>query len=627
MSVLDKILSLIKMIKIFVNNAIKSFNYISKRNYKRVADTIAPKLRGKTGLKDKIYRMITPMSHYFADRKIIINAVLINSERFLAIIALLIAIVGTVYGLTKEEGKGGLDFLKGFAIYFYIIILLAPFISFSLTRVNAKEFAQVIHSGKVTDEDFIKNTAYEAYRVVEYVYRYIDQDSALVSATQRMKDSFAICDETKVVLAERLKVTPREVADDFLKFSGSIFINRCTKLEDLQNLISLRKNLENTNANRDANAIKLYFDSIKAHLWQLMHTQINLNNFVSIFQTRSISGATRQLIKFIEKESKNNNIRSAADLKLIIDLQKAHRTGSSAHKAIGLALSKYIDLGESANESDETLLLNRVKCLSDSYLSDNYKLLTEQQVQDMLKSFDGWHDEADGVVSEQRKSIGLNFGEYFELIYSKHNEEQRKGNVYIVMSSYSRAVKAIIRHVLSKYETQDFKFVICDEDVNYGNYSARLMYQQILEEYISVGDVNKDNHLYLNSWRSTFTELEGRLVSGQDTVVYLAGCDQFDLIHTSTGSVETAAYKYSSMSLLNELVKNEKKINLNAIVLAGEYKLDHAILCEKLPEQLKDDVLSILPKCRRSYLHQWLKDMNSPFEFKLISSNRDVDEE
>ncbi|MEO9947384.1 MAG: hypothetical protein ABJH28_20715 [Paraglaciecola sp.] len=559
---------------------------------------------------------MTPISHYLTQLRIIRNSIFISSERFLAIISLLIAVFGMVYLYFEDDYA-----LRDIAFYLFIFIFLSPYFAFNLSRVNAMEFSQIISGGKITDSELIKNSAYEAYRVVEYVYRYIGKGEEVGLAVQRMKDSIRICDELKVVLSERLKVTPRELSDDFLKFSGSLFVNRCNKLVDLENLV---KNAEkigdatlSNSANKDAKAIKRYFEESKNHLWALMHSDINLDNISLIFQTRSVSGATRQLIKFVENE--RCNIHTLRDLRLIIDLQKTHRTGSSAHKAIGLAITYFLRI-EDPTPEDEEKLVNRIKCLSDWYLSTLDEEHSKKTAGPYLKSFDEWHQEADDFVMLQRREIGQEFARKFEAVYTKHINEERKGNLYVVISSYSRAVRAVLKHVLSKEAYQNVQFVVCSENVGAGDYSSRLMYQQILEEfYINDEHYEKEDTLYWNTWRSSFEELENRLVNSQDSILYLAGCDQIELKFNSKGNEAPAVFKYSPMSMLNVFQKNHDDIDVTAFIIAGEYKCSHANLCAMLPADLQEAVTGILPKPRRSCLHQWIDDKKG-IRVELISS-------
>lgn len=613
-----KVIPIKKIININVFYFVSFFRFL----YKVVVDWLARRLRGKRGFQDALYRTLTPISHYLLEWKIIRNTVFIHSERFLAITSFLMAVTGTIFLLLESPQANTAEILKGLTFFLFVSILLSPYFSFNLSRANSKEFVQALSGGKVKDSSFIKNTAYEAYRVVEYVYRYVgDEYSAeeVGLAVQRMKDSISICDEAKIVLASRLRIKNKDLSDDFLKFSSSIFINRCNKFVDLKNIKTYKVGEDKflkENAKCDAMAIVLYIEEIKRHLWDIIHCSIDLNNFSLIFQTRSVSGATRQLIKFIQNE--RENIKDFSELRLIINLQKAHRTGSSAHKAIGLAISSFLRKANTTEE-DELILIRRISCMSDWYLNNNSFEKHNDKLSDYLDCFEGWHEEADKLVSLQRREIASNFIEHFDEFYKSHGfSSEKKGTLYIVMSSYSRAVRAIIRHVISKNYSDQIQYVICAENIKSGDYSAQLMYQQILEEFLIGSEGEKLNSIYWNTWRSSFEELEDRLIENQDSVLYLAGCDQIDLRYNQNEEVTTSIYKYSPITILNRLKK--KNINITAMIVGGEYKYELNLLTERLPEHVKYKVREILPKQRRSGLHEWITSPDG-VKVQLICSN------
>lgn len=583
-------------------------NFFSLSKFK---NNIALYLIDKKGTRGSLYLLLSPVSHYLKKFRVLRNVMFLTSERFLTVIGIMLGLLGlllSTFNLSAQQ------------MFFYLICsiffmpFLAVYITLSLTRTNPQQFASLISSSDISLDQFIRYTSYEAHRVVNFLTKYKGED--IYWALQSINSSIKIVDEAKKILADRLGITQRELSDDFLNYSSGILINRAVKLIDLSN-----DDLNNKEGDREA--VEKYFDEVRFHLLNIVRTNVDLNRFGFIFQTKSVSGATQQLIKFFQDDI--GKVKSIRELRTLVEMQKALKTGCSANRAIGLAISGYSE--SKKTPEDIKICKSRVFALSEKVLEER-TAESDKQISILLNEirdgFTSWQFESNRTILKQRSEVIENFFKYVNNLKKQHIEKNDKGDLYILVTSYSRVVRALLGEIFSNSAYDNVYVVVCPESIHGGTFSSRLMYHQILEECYSGEKHFKENPIYRRVWRSSFDQFESRLLDG-DSVIYIGGCDHLDLLDCN-GESKLVALKYSSISMLECLARDKKSVDVYVYILGSEYKLRPETLVKYLDRNesnmLYKDINDILPKQRRSYLYRW-GDRKPKYikEIKIVSSN------
>jgi hypothetical protein len=600
---------------------------------------------------------VSPLAYYISKYRVIFNSAIVNPERYLTVLGIVIGFLGFLSLLFDES-----TLFKLIAILvFMLAVVTAPLLALLLTRPNAKEFTSIIGNPSISNKEFINYAAYEAHRIAEYIYRY-SQDEYITQYGPRkiqdcigtMQESIMIIEEVKSELAKRLKVNKRAISDDFLRFSPSIYINRHLKLSDLLNdeLGIGPTGIEKVQKNR-AKCIQESSKKTIEHLKILRSLDADLDYLGLMFQTRSLSGATQHFIKFLWYESQKSNLDSLGKILAVVEMQKAYKTGVVAHRVIGLAITYYLsqlNMPDSHVEKEKKLALRRIRCVSEQFLQ---KEINDEQspytASFLLSSFDGWIKDLTRFIRAQRDEIKDEFKVLFKSKYDQHCHKRPEGKLYVLLSSYSRAIRAVFREVILKDYADKIHIVVCYPDKRRADFSSRLMYHQMLEELYEFsedpenidrpGNIENCESLKNHAWRSSFSSLESRVDKEKDSVIFVGGCEEINFVkNVNTGRLDIVAYTGKPMSMLDNLTNmlNERNSGdtsdetserddynpLSAVIVAGEYKFGNSALLQHLDKDFKEDIEELLPKPRRAELYKW--ESKPKLDLRVVTSKQSV---
>ncbi|MGQ8367436.1 hypothetical protein [Glaciecola sp. 1036] len=640
--------------------------------------------------RQRLYLYLQPIYRYKDEPKVILNAIFNNPERFLTMLGIVIALVAFVDLMQLEKTKDSHTLFQIFAVLLvFPTIFAAPFLALVLARSNPAEYVSIIAGSNISNSDLIRFTAYECLRIANHIgnielkNEYVKNDAEnILQCIRNMQSSIMIVDQLKHEIAIRLKVTHREISDDFFNFSPSIFVNRNIKLSDLINPeYKSKKNESNKEnkikvSNRDIRATNIIKNNLAiiSHLKSICDLQCDLEQFSLIYQTRSISGATQLFIKFLQQhvtkdeslfEGKVRSINTPKELLTLIRMQNAHFTGAAVHRITSLAILEYLSSAISNNgdllssitpvknikkRGEVKILLNRIKYMNIGELialsSKKRQVGDEKHFKTELnEAFYKWTSYSSDLIQKQRRSINEQAIEFFNKFMIKH-KKNKKGDVYIVLNAYSRAVRAIIRDIVLEYYCEDVFLVILNSENDFDSFSARLLYHQIINELDeikiesnSIVEVNNNNSdgkysqkqkceiLRDRTWRSDLNSFLTKLNPTRDTVLYLSGADQLDFEKENNAKEPTVvAYKTPSMYFLESLYERVKGTHedktgfINTLIVAGEYKFRNDKLVFILNQIIRTTPLSTYKnKPRRSGLYKW--NSNELIDVEIIHSD------
>lgn len=610
-------------------------NYCHKTLLLGVLTTLSLKLLN-LGVK------MPPYLRYLFAFKIIWNASVFNPERVMTILGIFMSLLGTLAIIFKYDSlKLSLPYLFTLLFVFAALGLFFMFLALMFTRSDAKQFAEVLAASNISLTEALKYASYESHRLIEYITKRKSAEGKL-EALLKMTNTLKICDELKTILAKRMSISERAFSEDVLGFTPSVFINRQIKLADLMPLLDT-----NPRAKVKAESIKDYADRTLRHLKAIKKMKVDIDKFVFIFQTRSITGAMQLLIRFLDKETRT--LKFPETLHALLKIQNAHRTGAASHRAISLAMCELLNSQKTLDDYRKCEL--RISALSEKMLQREKhrrkdKLRQLKLIEEQKGSFLNWHDDSYEMIKKHREEMLENFENRMEQInfLDKKTGEllfnEEDGKLYIVVSAYSQVVNKVIQDFFGKAKFLDkIRIVVCTEDVLEGDFSTRTMYHQICYESI----IGKDKGVPLSerktffhkvSWRSSVDELKSRFNSQRDKMIYLCGCDHFRIANSAIKGEKSkkhyVAYKYSPSNDLEKI--KEFALEVQCFVFGGDHKYSMNSLAAlvknmehdnktKDMEEIAKTIEGYLPKIRRSGLHKWKSFEDGRVSMNMITTN------
>jgi hypothetical protein len=566
----------------FVNKKLNSGLIMSHRNIWEQRRALPVRL-----WENFVYLQLPLFKYYLPRIRAEYNVISLNSNRFLAILSVILGMSGLLlYALNLKD----IGIILGII---FITFLMTTILTFFMTRLDPTGFAKALSAGNISTGDLVRFTSFESYRIVKYINR--KKNEEIIEAIQKTHNSMLIVKNLKSALAIRLNITRREVSDDFLKFVISIYIDR-----------QLKRAYEKSDRAKSPRISNITFnaEATEKHLKSLKDTELDLDLFSIMFKTRTIAGGTIYFIGFLETEA--FKFKCHDDLKLLLNIQKSHRTGAAVHRALGLAIVAYIK-----EKIDKDTLKNRVNCLTE----EGGKCFESTQTE----SFCGWLYEAENLINDSRRYASQHFLEKIKRV-------SFTGAVYIVVTRFSKAVRTVIKDVISQYQFKQFYVVVSFEDDSSNNFSPRLMYHQIVNEHDSNLEEENFYGFENRAWRSSPEALMSRFDKG-DHLIFLSGCDHFDMCGEKE-SVSHVAYLREPMSILGKYrkyISEGKQNDIHVFIIGCMYKYDLHILVEKIEDKdFRGYLAKCIPKRRRSGLYRWEENHNDGIYINLIDGKNNT---
>lgn len=408
-----------------------------------------------------------------------------------------------------------------------------------------------------------------------------------------------------------------------------------------------------------------------SHLCNLIETKMNLGKLEPIFLSRSITSSTENFIRLLEDyvvndmpyvspkmssgKLRKNTRQIEKDIKTLIEVVTAHRTGAIIHRALGLALIAYenkISLHETFNQDDASYFSEKHFKIRLELLTSNLKLRSNLSIENLKEAIHSWPHETNFIILSTRNEVINKFDEYLSKIVAKEHGK----NIKIIIHDYSRIILSILRESILRNVNFDDNIlkkinimVLMNEDKDH-DFGSRLSYYSLKFESEDLDDlrVNLDSKklkryetFEKSIWRGELSNFQSTLTP-DDKVLYLTGCDTITQINfnrnTQNNPPECTALLRKKLpsyeDIYGSIKEPSKRDKVDILIFSGIYKLDVEYLyqserCTKyfsensssnksnaIPDRYK-------PKNRRSNLFQW--QTNEDFDVRLIANNINIE--
>ena len=225
------------------------------------------------------------------------------------------------------------------------------YLTFIVTRRDSKLFSKLLTDTFSTPK-LLKIISTESFRLISKLH--LETDEKIFEVSGRMRINYDIIEELKLVIAERLFITPRVLCDEILRFSPSLARNRLMKKAiniDKYKVEHLKKHAPNELSKYESfyeshikqNAyIDKYCNNRKEHLLSIISSDLKFEHIKVMLQTQSGSAAILHLASILE----NNPPQNYRDYKLLYRIQKSFRDGFLWQRLLALSI---IDAKTSSN--------------------------------------------------------------------------------------------------------------------------------------------------------------------------------------------------------------------------------------------------------------------------------------
>lgn len=485
------------------------------------------------------------------------NTFRLAPDRFLAVFATLavfVVLIVEILGLPNSR----LTSLTQLGL----MLLLAPVSLIPTFRFSAgdPELIARIYTQDVPTGQALKLLAGIARRVLAELDNH---PKDRFEALDRSRSWLRIIELSKRDLAARFGLNQRVFCDQFFRFSPAIVVDRVTKLGLNERKVGDRGRTDFAQETYEhkiaaqSDRIRSWLGDMDSHLRLIEQSALDMRQVEALFLAESTSGSVQRLAKILESRDLSDQ-----DLRLLFRLVEAYRGRSLFRRLLAVTVLDGEDTRQlsDGNGSSTVKICNpkvvaarvaRLLIASGQELPDN-----QQPSPEALRN---WEADVSGYIQNSREPL---WDQLKRLVRRIVEDKHFDGRLFIVVESYSRAVRTALRMALPNNKRVQVFFLMDHEESGFG---VRLL-QHVADtenwENLSPDSVSLSGDLALLK----------SLVSQGDCCIGLSGAAGI----LADGSV----YSTTPPSVWNDV--REVFENLGArtnpcfqrVVLAGSYKVD-----------------------------------------------------